>query len=501
MRPRTTLVLLFVAAALGTFVYLYEVRGADERKEAEAAAKRLFPGVEAGDVEAIWLTTSDGKQVEAVRDAGAWRLHEPLRALGDPVALDGMANALAEIASETTVAAPQPPDVYGLGDSARVVKFRAKGAEHSLRFGKAAPVGSSTYASTAGDHAIYTVPTYRATTFQKGLDDLRERRVLRFDRNAIDRLQIGWPGGGVTLEKRDKLWRMVAPIDAPADEDTVEKALADASYLRADRFVDASAGPEKLALDPPELTLSLTGHPAAAGDTAPTFSIEMGRPLPDDPRRRAVRSADGAVVEVPSERLADFPRTVVAYRFKELAHFAVPEAQRVELAFHPAGGAAPVLVALDRGDAGWAGSDVTLAPGKGARLVAELSRLRGTDIVSDAATPEQLKAEGLSPPAVEIRVLGVKPAAADAPVLADVSLGTSGPAGIAAKSAKSDALYRIAPELAEHLPTSLDAWREKFLAKEAPPAPEPPAPAEGQGTSEDVFPPTAEPAGGDARAK
>ena len=502
MRPRATLLLLFVAAATFAFVYLYEIRGADERKEAEAAAKLLFPGVEAGDVETMWLTTSDGKPVEAVREAGSWRLREPLAALGDPVALDGMANALAEIASETVVAEPQPPEVYGLGEAARVVKFRAKGVDHALRFGKAAPVGSSTYASTAEAGAIYTIPTYRATTFQKGLDELRERRVLRFDRNAIDRAQIDWPGGGVTIEKRDALWRMVKPIDGPADEETVEKVLADASYLRAEQFVDGSVDATTLALEPPELTLTLTGHPGAEGGAAPTFGVEMGRPLPNDLRRRAVRSAEGAVVEVPSERLADFPRTVVAYRFKELARFPVPEAQRVELAFHPGEGVAPVVVALDRSDAGWTTADATLAPGKGTRLVAELSRLRAADIVSDTATPEELRAQGLSPPAVAIRVLGVKPAATDAPLLADVSFGTSGAKGIAARSAKSEALYRIAPELAEHLPTSLEAWRERFLAKESPPSAElPPAPTEGQGTSEDVFPPTTEPQGREEPAR
>ncbi|HME69839.1 MAG TPA: hypothetical protein VKM54_08220, partial [Myxococcota bacterium] len=60
MSPRVTLLLFLLAASLGAFVYLYEIRGADQRKEAEAKAKRLFPGVEVSDIDGIFLTTTEG---------------------------------------------------------------------------------------------------------------------------------------------------------------------------------------------------------------------------------------------------------------------------------------------------------------------------------------------------------------------------------------------------------------------------------------------------------
>jgi len=66
MNPRVTLLLFLLAASLGTFVYLYEIRGADQRKEAEAKAKRLFPGVEVGDIDGISLTTTEGSRARGV---------------------------------------------------------------------------------------------------------------------------------------------------------------------------------------------------------------------------------------------------------------------------------------------------------------------------------------------------------------------------------------------------------------------------------------------------
>ncbi|HBZ70723.1 MAG TPA: hypothetical protein DEP35_13715 [Deltaproteobacteria bacterium] len=503
MSPRVTLILFLLAAGLGAFVYLYEIRGADQRKEAEARAKRLFPGVEVSDIDAIWLTTTEGKSAEVVRQARGWQVEKPVVAPGDPVALDGMANALAEISSQATIPDPQAPEVYGLGDSARVVKFRAKGAEHELRIGKSVPVGANTYASTADIKAVYAVPTYRATTFQKSLDDLREHRVLRFDRNSIDRIEVGWTAGGVVLEKKDDAWRLTSPVEGPADDDTVDKLLSDASYLRADGFIDSPPPDDALALANPEVTLALSGKPPAAGQPPTSFTLKLGGPLPSNPKRRALRTGDGAVYEIATERIAEFPRDVTAYRFKEVSRFSPSDASRMELTFQGEAGKPALVVGLDRGDAGWTSNAQPLVPGKAARLAAELSHLRAAGIVNDHPTEAELKAHGLAPPQVTIRVLGAKPASGEAPLLADVEIGTSDAQGAAAKSSKSEALYRLGPELAEHVPETLAVWREKFVSKERPgaasaagsgagtPAELPPPQGEGQGGgNEDVFPPT-----------
>jgi hypothetical protein len=504
MNPRVTLVLFLLTVSLGAFVYLYEIRGADQRKEAEARAKRLFPGVEVSDVDAIWLSTTEGKDAEVVREAGSWKVEKPVVAPGDPVALDGMANALAELSSQATIPDPQAPDVYGLGDSSKRVKFRAKGVEHELLIGKTAPVGSNTYASTADLKNVYTIPTYRATTFQKSLDDLREHRVLRFDRNSIDRIELGWNGGGVVLEKKDGAWRVTSPVEGPADDETVDKLLSDASYLRADGFIDAPQGDAALALEKPEVTLALSAAPAVSGQPAARFSLKLGGPLPTNTKRRALRTGDGATYEVATERIAEFPRDVTAYRFKEVSRFSVSDAHRVELRFAQEAGKSPLQVVLDRGDAGWTSDSGPLVPGMAARLVAELSHLRAAGIVSDRPTEAERTQQGLAPPQVSVRVLGAKPSSGDAPVLADVEIGTSDAQGAAAMSSKSDTLYRLAPELADHVPWSLAVWREKFVSKEPSKAAAagagagaaselPPGAGEGQGGgNEDVFPPTTE---------
>jgi hypothetical protein len=500
VNPRTTALLLLAAALLGGFVWWYEVRGGEQRKIAADAAKRLFPGLEGGSIEWIELRTHDEPtpiDVRAERREGGWRITQPLDAEGDPVSLDGMATALAEVTSEGTIESPQPAEVYGLGEKARVVRFHAKGQDHVLRLGKQAPLGPNSYASADEDAAVLTVPTYRASSFDRKLADLRERRILRFDRGAIDGIDVTWPGGLVSLAKKGDVWALSAPLQGPADDATVDKLLSDVGFLRAEDFVDEPRSDAELGLDAPELRIELHGGAPAGGGAAPRLALEIGKPVPSKPKQRAVRVAGGPTFLVAVDRLADYPRRVVAYRFKQAMTFSPTDARRIELTFQEPGGGAPTVAELVRGDAGWTlSSGEGLVSGKPTRLVAELSRLHAVDIVSDAGDDAARRQSGLAPAAVTIRVFGTK-TAQDEPLLATLEIGKNDASGFTATAGPGSPIYRIDPALAEHVPTSLEAWRSRFVSKEKPVAEpaKPPDEAGGEGAdegaSEDVFPPSA----------
>ncbi|MFP8876080.1 MAG: hypothetical protein VCB99_04040, partial [Myxococcota bacterium] len=63
MQPRTTAILLALAAALGAFVYLYEIGGEQERREAQEREGRLFPGLGEAEIQAITLAPREGAEV------------------------------------------------------------------------------------------------------------------------------------------------------------------------------------------------------------------------------------------------------------------------------------------------------------------------------------------------------------------------------------------------------------------------------------------------------
>jgi hypothetical protein len=492
VNPRTTAVLFAVALALGAFVWFYEIGGEDQRRAAEEREKRLFPGVEAAAIDWIALRTSDGRDARIERREGRWTLVAPLEFPADDFSSDAIASALAELASASSFEEPQPPEVYGLDQAANEVRFAAGGQEHALRTGAATPLGGNTYAAVVGAKAVHAVPTFRVNALRKSLDDLRDKRILSFDEAAVKRVSASWPEGRVVLARADGEWRIEAPVEGAADPETVKDLLADLSYLRAVSFADAPPPDAETGLDAPAFALTLelgepgaaeAGEEAAAGSAPETppaaeprrLSFAVGAAVDDE--HRWVRAERPTLYRIRAERLEDFPRELMAYRFKQVAKFAILDAEKLEIAFRPPQGE-PVAVTATRSEGEWSSEPLALEPAKIQRLVDELSRLEASAILAESAGEQELRGLGLDPPRVSFAVTGAPAEGEEGPGrLAEVRLGElQSDGGLVAQAAGRPALFRLDPALAEHLPVSLDALRERFLA---PPEPaEPAAPAE-----------------------
>jgi hypothetical protein len=498
MNPRNTGILFLVAAALVAFIYFYEIRGEAGRKQAEAQTKRLFPGLADEDVESIELTTSDGKAARLERRAGVWHMTAPLDAPADEFAAGGMASALVGAASESVFEDPQPAAVYGLDDPAHELAFSAKGERHQLRLGKKSPIGSKTYAAVGGDVRVFTLATFAVNALEKSLDDLREKRVARFEREAVRRIAASWPGGRVVLVKGapaldageaaggESDWRLLEPLDAAADSRTVDDLLSDLSFLRASGFEDAPPPAAQSGLAPPDFELELEIAPAQGVEGAEPRRLALAIGQAREGGERFVRGAEPSLYRIPAERISDFPRRVVEYRFRELAKFDSFDAQRLEITFEDR---ESLRIEAKSGEAGWSSEPERLDPAKLATLVRELSNLRARDILAESAGPAELAALGLEPPRVAFRAFGMppgsKPDAAPAELLlGEVQIGISrGADGIAARRPGVETLFLLDPALAEQIPVSLEALRSRFLAPEK---------AEPQGTGE-AEPPAAPP--------
>ena len=88
---------------------------------------------------------------------------------------------------------------------------------------------------------------------------------------------------------------------------------------------------------------------------------------------------------------------------------------------------------------------------------------------------------GLAPPRVAIRVFGASPAGGgEGPLLAEVHLGAQKGDRIFAAVPGRKTVYQIDGALAEHVPVSLDAFRNRFVSKEQPGKP----PAQPAGAAE-----------------
>ena len=487
MNPRSTVLLAAVGLALGVFIWFYEIEGEAGRKKAEEADAQVFAALEPGDIDWIELRTTDDVDVRVERSDGRWRLRKPLDFPADTVALDGMAGALADLAQEQAIEAGQPLSVYGLAADARRIAFGTAGGDFALRIGNKAPLGSNTYVARGSDDSVSTVPTWRINALSEEWLELRDRRVLAFDQQAVQRIEASWPEGRVVVERAGEEWQIREPLDTPADRGLIEDLLSDLSYLRSDGFVDEEISAADARLDPPDFSVVLELASSGAEDepAAPRLvRFELGRARGDG--QRLARGSHDTLYALGNERIDEFPRELVLYRDRVLTAFVPSEADALEFVFNrEAGeqtGASRVRVEAVRDATGWT-SDPPLQQGRGADLVTTLSNLRAEEIVAEAVGADELAGLGLAPPRARIAVLG-KPSGegTDRPVLGELLLGRNDRVkGLLAMRPDRLEVFRLTPKQAERLPFNHDTFEREFIAPAAEAAPAPVDPGDSAG--------------------
>jgi hypothetical protein len=185
----------------------------------------------------------------------------------------------------------------------------------------------------------------------------------------------------------------------------------------------------------------------------------------DENGKRVARGDQPSLYVVSAQRLDDFPRSLAAYRFKELTRYVATDAKAVELVFESPG-EAKMTERFEHGETGWQGSPELVDPGKIARLVAELARLKANDVLRDSAKEDDLAKLGLAPPRVTVRVFGAAAGDGVAPELGVLEIGTDPDGqGPAARAPSVPLVFRLAPSVLEWLPTSLASFRKDFVLK------------------------------------
>jgi hypothetical protein len=479
---RSTSVLLLVAGLLGAFVYFYEIRGEPGRRQARKVEGLLLPGIAEGDIEELTLSAPNAPSVRAARHDGSWRILEPLDFPASQPAFDSMARSLAEMTSEGAIESPAAEDVYGLGSGAPSVRFRAGEADYSLRIGSETPVGWNIYVALRAPAdavpAIHMLGSWRVRAFDRSLDDLRDGRVLDFDRARVERIALSWREGSassadryrVVLQREAAGWRIEQPEALEADPAAVESLLAALALVEATGFVDDPPDLAAVGLARPdyeatllvggdaerrELVLSV-GDREDAGEPARSVAIV----------RRYVRGSPASLYLVPESRIAPLPRTLFALRFKRVADFSHAAARAIELVFRTAPDA-PETLRLERDSdaADWSLAGQAVATDRVDELLAALSELDAIAVVADAMGPAEREALGLDPPNLHVRVYGDEGAGDTVVALADLRLGSaeSSSGGVLAISGDRPEIFRLDASLAEVLPLAVASFRDRFL--------------------------------------
>jgi hypothetical protein len=139
--------------------------------------------------------------------------------------------------------------MYGLAEPAVEVSATGKdGKPQKLLVGDDVPTGGSSYAMLAGDPRVFLISSSAKTNFDKGLKDLRDKRLLPVDFNNVSKIELVGAKLNLAFGSNKGQWVIQNPKDVRGDtsklEGVVEKlrlATMDPSASDADTKKAASS--------------------------------------------------------------------------------------------------------------------------------------------------------------------------------------------------------------------------------------------------------------------
>lgn len=287
-RMGSTVALVLVLAGLGAYIYFVE-------------SKKPAPGVEPSEkvftVEADAINeitvTAGGETTTLVKKDTGWQVTSPIQTDADPTETASLVTNLSSM-TLSRVVDENAPDLapYGLAEPAIKVAFKAEGgAGGEIHLGETTPTMGDLYATSPGGRRVFLVSSYIETTFDKKTFDLRDKKIVKFERDKADSVEIVRGDERVRLTRTDSEWRVEHPVTGRADYSTVEGLLTRLSSANMSEIKEDDASDLKpYGLDAPSMRITV-----GAGSSQTVLELgnmDGDKPLGRDRARSLVFALD-----------------------------------------------------------------------------------------------------------------------------------------------------------------------------------------------------------------
>jgi hypothetical protein len=375
-----------------------------------------------------------------------WKLSRPVALAADGETVGAFLEKLgAAKVKEFVAEGPSTLEPYGLDRPWRVTLHTGKDKERASRtllIGKVdGPKG--VYAMRAGETSVLLIPEDVWTALPKNVAAVRDKTVVRFDRDKVTRLDVESPQGPVTLVRENDKWRITAPQALAADQVEAGGLLVALQNLRAQGFLGEDAAiPRFLARPDVKVTVTDADGPKSLL-LAPSPERRAGQAM-----AYAAVAGRGPVVLVDGKALREFSRSVTDLRDHTLLAGLEPkDVKRLQVT------AAGQTIVLERtGESDWRVIEPAKGAAKSAKVEDLLYTLRGLkwkDVVAPGG--EDPAKYGLATPSVEVRLFR-----GDGTEIGAVVVGKQDADRLYFKTRAAPAIYAADPKQVGTLPKSVD---------------------------------------------
>jgi hypothetical protein len=182
------------------------------------------------------------------------------------------------------------------------------------------------FAKRNDEKRVFLIPSFQDTTFNKDTFALRDKVVLKFERDKVDGVEVDAGGKTLVMAKDAADWKIKKPLETRADFGSVEGLIGRVQTLQMKSIVADQAAPadlKKYGLDKPEATVIVSSGSSRA-------TLLVGGKA-SDTTLYARDASKTAVVTIESALMDDLKKGADDYRRKDLFEFRAYNATRVEL--------------------------------------------------------------------------------------------------------------------------------------------------------------------------
>lgn len=321
MKFRNTLILLILLVALGAYVYFVEVRKYQKTETAKKESKKIFSLVQDSLQQLTFRNTNGSFTLKKIQ--GQWKIVEPLYTEADESIVKSMLSTLLNSEKDREFSIrPSEAAEYGLQEQALFVKLQTnKGEEDSLWMGDNTPVGAYVFCKKA-DSLVFTINQTVKNTFNKKLFDIRDKKILHFQRADVQQIAVKNAYGQFEFEKINASDWKFTTINRPADNTKISSILSKLENNRIKEFVDEEGIQlKKYGLDKPAYHVELQLGPEKGQKRLFVSKAIDKKYYARDESRRPIFEVDSFLVKDLNQKMSDF-------RTKDLAIFSRSDINR-----------------------------------------------------------------------------------------------------------------------------------------------------------------------------
>lgn len=247
-------------------------------KKAEDFRDRKLTELTTAQVSRVLLKTPAG-EMELQKQGDHWEIVKPLRARADDQKVGDLLAQVTTARIEKFVADDRGDlHPYGLAEPrGQITLFTPEDKQGQILQIGSAPEKEKdqVYVRFAARNAVYALPKTIEEILNTKPNDLRDRHLVRFETNVLDRITIDAAGKGKTvLARKNEAWTIASRNNQPANTDEVNRLIETLKNEQVTKFVaDVASDLAKYGLDKPQLQITLSSF--ASENTAETKSGEQ----------------------------------------------------------------------------------------------------------------------------------------------------------------------------------------------------------------------------------